>query len=95
MKTTLTVASVVFALGYAVAIAVQSAGLVSFNIFGLPVLIGGASASALVALAFSDYSRRPSFRVRKPRNTSAAPEMPANHVVEDPSVMWTYTTRSV
>ena len=93
MKKTLISASVVFAIGYTVAIAAQFAGFISFNLFGLPVLMGGALASGLVAFVFSDYSRRPSFRVRRPQDTKEERTVSARPAAEDPVTMWTYTTR--
>ncbi len=93
MKNTLVLTSTVFALGYAVVIAAQFAGLVSFNVFGLPSLIGGAIASAVVGLVFADYTRRPRFRVRSPGQAASFASTRAQSQAGDPVTMWTYTTR--
>ena len=93
MKNILIRTSIVFAIGYSAAIAVHFAGLISFNVFGLTSLIGGVIASGLVALVCSDYSRRPSFRVRSPRNAAPAAQS-AQSTAQEPVTMWTYTTRS-
>jgi len=95
MKKLLSVSSAVFVVTYTLAIAAQFAGLVSFNVFGVPALIGGLAAAGFVGSVLSDYSRRPSFRVRSPRRTIAAIETSATPPSQDPATMWTYTTRSV
>jgi hypothetical protein len=94
MKKTIIVASVVFAFGYAVAIAGQFAGLVSFNVFSLPALIGGLVASGMVGLVFSDYAQRPRFRVRRSPETGATEIKPVFSDAGMRSCDWTYTTRS-
>ncbi len=68
-------------------------GLVSFNVFGLPSLIGGAIASVVVGLVFADYTRRPSFRVRSPGQAASFASARAKPQAGDPVTMWTYTTR--
>lgn len=86
--------SLVFATGYAVTIVSEFAGLISFDVFSLPLLIGGFIGSALVTLVISDYSRRPSFRVRgSSRDRVVVP--PTARLGFDDSALWTYTTRSV
>ena len=94
MKKTLISASVVFAFGYAVAIALQFAGLISFNVFGLPVLIGGGIGSGVVALLFADYARRPSFRVRRREPVHDGRDSAATPSRCTPECDWTYTTRT-
>ena len=94
MKKTILVASVVFVLGYAVAIVAQFTGLVSFNIFSLPALIGGLVASGVVGLVFSDYAQQPRFRVRRAPETGATEIKPALSAAGMRSCDWTYTTRS-
>jgi hypothetical protein len=84
----------VFALGCSAALAARFAGLISFDAFGLPALLGGSTAFGVVGLALSDYSRRPSFRVRRSHRTSTPVKAPVRPVIEDPVTMWTYTTRS-
>ena len=95
MKNALILASVVFAIGYSAAIAAQFAGLISFDVFGLPALIGGLTVSGIFGLVLSDYSRRPSFRVRTPRPAPTAGKVAPMPVVEDTPTMWTYTTRAI
>jgi hypothetical protein len=94
MKNTIIVASAVFVLGYALAIAAQFAGLVSFNVFSLPALIGGFVASGVVGLVFSNYAQRPRFRVRRSPETGATEIKPVFSDAEIRACDWTYTTRS-
>lgn len=94
MKKVLLVSCVVFALGYTIAIAAQSAGLISFTVFGLRVLIAGVIASGLVSLVFSDYSRRPRFRVRRTGQLVEPLDTVRDSIAHQPSCDWTYTTRS-
>ena len=91
MKKFILTSSLVFAFAYLAAFGAQFAGLISFNLFGLPALIGGAITSGIIGLVLSDYSRRPSFRVRKPQVAAAEAQVAQ---VEDPVTMWTYTTRN-
>jgi hypothetical protein len=93
MKKSLLLASVVFAIGYLAAIAAQFTGLISFNVFAVPVLIGGVIGSGLVGLVLSDYSRRPSFRVRHEKPVTPTELLPATF--EDSPTLWTYTTPSI
>jgi hypothetical protein len=72
----------------------QFAGLVSFNLFSLPALIGGLVASGVVGLVFSDYAQRPRFRVRRSPETVATEIKPALSDAKIRSCDWTYTTRS-
>jgi hypothetical protein len=94
MKNTIIVASAVFVLGYALAIVAQFTGLVSFNVLSLPALIGGLVGSGVVGLVCSDYSQRPSFRVRRSPETGATEIKPALSDAEIRACDWTYTTRS-
>lgn len=91
MKKFLLFATLVLSLGFAAALGAQFLGLISFNVFNLPTLIGGVIASGLVALACTDYSRRPRFRVRQTRERLAAPVPPVNFHTR---TLWTYATRS-
>ena len=67
-------------------------GLASIALLTTPVLVGGLAAVGVLALAFSDYSRKPSFRVRR----SAAPSL--HRTPASPAVIanldWTYTSRA-
>lgn len=94
MKKALLAACVLFVLSYTVAIAAQSAGLISFSVLGLRVLIAGVIGSGLVSLVFSDYSRRPRFRVRRSGMTAGSLETPSDPIADHPACDWTYTTRS-
>ena len=94
MKNSIIVTSVVFVLGYALAIVAQFIGLVSFNVFSLPTLIGGLVASAVVGLVFTDYAQRPRFRVRRSPESGATEINPPSADAVIPSCDWTYTTRS-
>jgi hypothetical protein len=91
MKKYLVLTAVVLSLGYAVAVVVRFLGLTSINVFDVSVLIGGGTASGLVALALCDYARKPRFRARQSRGRPAA-TAPSSAV--DPVTLWTYTTRS-
>jgi hypothetical protein len=91
MKKFLLLTTLVLSLGYAAAIVAQFSGLLSFNVFSLPTLIGSSIASGLVALACTDYSRRPRFRVRR---TTERPAAPVQAVAFSQQTLWTYATRS-
>ena len=69
-----------------IALASQFPGL-PLDVFGLPVVLGGVAVLALIGLLFSDYSRKPSFRVRSPREPGTLPTFSAG-------ADWTYMTRS-
>ena len=93
MKKILIATSIVFTPAYVVILAAQFAGFISFNVFSLPVLIGGSLGSALVGLVVSDYTRRPHFRVRRSRPSVPPAESPGA-TTGDVACDWTYTTRS-
>lgn len=90
MKKFLLLATLAPSLGFSAALGAQFFGLLPFNVFRLPYLIGGVLASGLVALACTDYSHRPRFRIRRTQERSAAPQ-PVNFTAR---TLWTYATRS-
>jgi hypothetical protein len=61
-----------------------------FSILMTPALVAALAALGILAFAFSDYSRKPSFRVR--RNTTRA--TPPSHAAVITSLDWTYTSRA-
>lgn len=91
MKKLLLLAALALSLGFAAALGAQFFGLLAFNVFRLPSLIGGIIASGLVALACTDYGRRPRFRLRRPQERSTAPLQPVSFTTQ---TLWTYATRS-
>ena len=92
MKTTLRTASILAALGFALATLLQFTGLINFP--GIPTagLVGGLAVACTLVLVLGDYSRKPAFRVRRayPESTDAGPTVnrPAGQAPD-----WTYTTR--
>ena len=91
LKKSLLLTTFVLSLGFAAALGAQFCGLLAFNVLNLPALIGGVIASGLVALACTDYSHRPRFRVRQVRERPAAAVPPVNF---NTPTLWTYATRS-
>jgi hypothetical protein len=61
-----------------------------FSILMTPALVAAVAALGILALAFSDYSRKPSFRVRRSATRPTAPS-PAPVIA---SLEWTYTSRA-
>lgn len=93
MKTSLLLASVLFVVGCVVALGAHLAGLISFDLTTLPLLIGGSITSALLGQLFSDYSRRPRFRVRRTRPQQVGSAARPAAVSSAPATLWTYTIR--
>jgi len=90
MKTTHTITSLA-----AACLAASFAHLIDFttiDVLTLSRIAGAALAISLLALAWFDYRRKPTFRVRRSagRAESRFPELPA----EVPPPDWTYTSRA-
>jgi hypothetical protein len=95
MKKFLVLASVTCAAGFGGIIAAQFLGVLSFQVFTIPLLIGGAVASGLVGLICVDYSRRPRFCGCRARVAAALPRrLPASSAADHCAALWTYTTYS-
>lgn len=61
-----------------------------FSLIMTPALVAALAGVGVLAFAFSDYSRKPSFRVRR----HEAPSTPATHSAVIAQLDWTYTARS-
>ena len=91
MKITLRTVSMIAALGFALVTSAQVTGLVDLR--GIPPagLVGGLVVACLLVLLLRDYSRKPTFRVRRTStdSTSAGPTVnrPAGQAPD-----WTYPT---
>ncbi|MSU49777.1 MAG: hypothetical protein EXS37_11945 [Opitutus sp.] len=92
MKTTAVTTSLLSILAL-VAVA-PFAGPVSFPGLNPTALVGGLFAAGMLAFAFSDYSRKPSFRARHaaPRPTRATPA--TGRAPAAANCDWTYNTRA-
>ena len=94
MKNTVVTASLIPVLALALATAAQFAGLVSFPGLNPTVLIGGLAAAGVLAFAFYDYSRKPSFRVRRISRHPAKAVPATNRTAVAAGCDWTYNTRA-
>jgi hypothetical protein len=94
MKKSLTLATVVVALGYSLVLISRLAGFTSLNFFSFPALIGGVFSIGLLLMAFSDYSRKPRFRAGRTRQATRGVTTPATAPKIDPASAWTYMTIS-
>ena len=95
MKKFLILASAILGAGFAGAFALQFVGLIRFNVFHLPLLLGGAAVASVLAIGAVDYSRRPRFCARRARRAAALPRSAvAQKPAENSAAVWTYTTFS-
>ena len=94
MKTSLRVAYQISAFTFAIAVVAQLAGLVTVPGLSRASLIGGLAAIGLIAFALGDYTRKPSFRIRRTSSsrTEAASDSPASPAAA--AIDWTYTTHA-
>ena len=94
MKKILLTASLLSALALALATAAQFAGLVSFQTPAPGVFIGGIAAVGVLAFASYDYSRQPSFRVRRTSRHPAKTDPATSRTAIAAGPGWTYSTLS-
>ena len=93
MKKSLLLATVALALGYAITLIARLTGY-TFNMLSVPAIVGGVFGCGLLLMAFSDYSRKPRFRVRAVRKATPQAAASATSSQVDAASAWTYTTLS-
>ena len=71
-------------------LAIAAAPAALFSILMTPALVGVLAVIGVLAFAFSDYSRKPSFRVRR----HETPSTPATDSAAIHQLDWTYTAHS-
>ena len=94
MKNTVVAASLMPVLAFALATAAQIAGLVSFSGLNPTAFIGGLIATGVLAFAFSDYSRKPAFRVRRTARQPTRTTPATSRTPVAASCDWTNNTRA-
>lgn len=94
MKTKFRLISQVAVAALALAAAGQISGLISFPRPTLSSLLGGLTAVSVVAIALSDYARKPSFRVRRQHSDANSMASGSHSDSGDAALDWTYSTHA-
>ena len=93
MKTPVIALCLFSALAFSLAAIAQLAGLILVQSTSLFVLEGGFVAAATLAFAFVDYSRKPSFRIRRTSVDSTQPAADESGTSSS-QLDWTYAPRT-
>ena len=91
MKNTLLTLVVLTIAGFIAAAIAHAAGYLQFNVLTPGGIAGTLVVAAVLVFAFSDYHRKPSFRVRRSARDDAPKFGLPTHI---PAPDWTYHTRS-
>ena len=94
MKKSLVLVSVALLACYAVGLIARLAVYVSIYSLQIPAAISGVFASGLLLIVFSDYSRKPRFRVGSGPKVTRQMAKPTTASDIDPASAWAYTTFS-
>ena len=94
MKKSFVLASLALLSCYAVGLITRLAVFVSINSLNVPAVIGGFFASGLLLTVFTDYARKPRFRVGGSQRAMRPMAKPTTSSDIDPATAWTYRTFS-
>jgi len=94
MKKSFVLASLALLSCYVVGLVTRLAVYVSINALNVPAVISGIFASGLLLTVFTDYARKPRFRVGSGPKVTRQMARPTTSSEIDPASAWTYRTFS-
>lgn len=94
MKKSFVLASLALASCYAVGLITRLAVSISINSLNAPAVISGIFACGLLLTVFTDYARKPRFRVGGSHKATREMARPTTSSDIDPATAWTYRTFS-
>jgi hypothetical protein len=94
MKKSFVLASLALVSCYAVGLITRLAVSVSIDSLNVPAVLGGIFACGLLLTVFTDYTRKPRFRVGGSHKAMRETARPTTSSAIDPATAWTYRTFS-